>query len=116
MATVTQAHPILASLDWDKTVAFYEGLGFSVSHRYSDYLIIQRDGIEVHFWNCNDRRIAESTGCYIRVSDADALYEEFVTNSVKCSPPVDRSWGPREFHIVDPNGNLLRIGGPPKPK
>jgi len=29
--------------------------------------------MELHFQTCNDRRFAENTVCYIRVSDADAL-------------------------------------------
>jgi predicted enzyme related to lactoylglutathione lyase len=116
MPQITQAHPVLPSLDWDETTAFYEKLGFAVMQRYDNYLIVHRDGIQLHFQKCNDRKFAENTVCYIRVSDADALQKEFVANGVKCSPPLDRSWGPREFNVIDCNGTLLRMGGPAKPK
>jgi len=110
MPQITHAHPVLPSLNWDETAAFYEKLGFAVAHRYDDYLIVQRDGIELHFQKCNDRKFAENTVCYIRVSDADALQKEFAANGIKCAPPLDRAWGQREFHVIDCNGTLLRIG------
>ena len=114
MSRITHAHPVLPSLNWDETAAFYQKLGFSVAHRYDNHLILQRDGIQLHFQQGNDRKLAENTVCYVRVSDADALQKEFVANGIKCSLPSDRPWREREFNVIDCNGTLLRIGGPPK--
>jgi hypothetical protein len=41
-------------------------------------------------------------------------HAECVAGGSKCSAPEDRSWGVREFQVIDSNGNLLRIGGPAK--
>jgi hypothetical protein len=56
--------------------------------------------------------------CYLRLDDADRLYEEWDAVGVESDPatgsrlmaPSDTDWGMREFALVDPNGNLLRIG------
>ena len=107
---ISDAHPILPSMNYDETIAFYGRLGFATRARYETYLVMERDGIELHFWACTDRKIAENSGCVIRTGDVDALYAEFVAHGVKAKSPEDRDWGRREFYVIDPSGNLLRIG------
>ena len=107
------AIPILASLDFAETTAFYEKLGFRTLGVMADYAIVVRDGLEIHFWKCDDRHIAENTACYIRVSDVDRIYREL--SAVEAAPGrvgtlEDKPWGMREFAIWDPHGNLLRVG------
>lgn len=78
--------PVLASLDLDESAAFYaDRLGFTPRLRTGDYLIVERDGCELHFWHCAERHIAEKTSCYVR---GDA----------------------RELYVIDPHGNLLKFG------
>ena len=62
-ATIQSTAPVLASLDLDETLAFYvDRLGFTLHGRWgSEYLIVQRDGCELHFWHCTERHIAENT-------------------------------------------------------
>jgi hypothetical protein len=54
--------------------------------------------------------------CYIRVLDADTLYQEFQSRGLPAegTPSLgaieDRQWGMREFHLLDPDSNLLRFG------
>jgi hypothetical protein len=54
--------------------------------------------------------------CYIRVSDVESIYQAFALAQLppKGIPRMDaiqdKAWGMREFAIVDPDGNLLRIG------
>lgn len=108
---VTAAHPILPAQDMDVTEAFYRHLGFLSQGRWGGYMILRRDGIELHFWQCDDRKLAENSSCYLRTNDADALYESFgAPPGGKIIPPEDRAWGMREFYVMDPNGNLLRFG------
>jgi hypothetical protein len=110
---ISEAHPILASLDHGRTIAFYEAIGFSVLMRLPEHLILHRDGVRLHFWACDDRAIAENTSCYIRSPDVDLLYAEFASSDgIRMTPPVSRPWGLREFYVWDPSGNLLRIGQP----
>jgi hypothetical protein len=109
---ITQARPVLASLNHADTAAFYARLGFSVAVHDPEYLIIGRDGIELHFWLCDDRRIAEATSCYLRSPDVDTLHAEFAGKGedIEMTAPKDFAWGMREFYVWDVNGNLLRFG------
>jgi catechol 2,3-dioxygenase-like lactoylglutathione lyase family enzyme len=49
--------PVLPSLDIAETLAFYrDELDFDVVvHQTPDYLILRRDGMELHFWCTDDR-------------------------------------------------------------
>ena len=107
---IARAHPILASLDFDRTVTFYRRLGFAPVVRMDNYVIVRRDDIELHFWKCEDRNVAENTSCYLDTIDVDALHAEFIANGVKATPLANREWGRREFYIIDSSGNLLRFG------
>jgi catechol 2,3-dioxygenase-like lactoylglutathione lyase family enzyme len=108
---ISAAHPILPAQDLDITEAFYRQLGFSAQGRWGGYMILRREGVELHFWECWDRRIAEQSSCYLRTPDVDALHKAFGTPvGGKVTPPEDRPWGMREFFVMDPNGNLLRVG------
>lgn len=109
------AIPVLASLDLDETVAFYEdSLGFSVE-RYGDYVIAKRDRMELHFWLTDRRDYAENTSCYIRGGQVPALYEDFRARNVeRLSDFTMRPWNMKEFYVHDPHGNLLRFGCAPE--
>ncbi|SFW25868.1 VOC family protein [Nitrosovibrio sp. Nv17] len=103
--------PVLASLDIAETLDFYTGhLGFGEALRMEDYAIVRRDGAEIHFWRCNERRIAEHTSCYVRTGDTDSLFQEFTARGLKLRPPVVRAWGMKELYVIDCHGNLLKFG------
>ena len=54
--------------------------------------------------------------CYIRVSDVESIYRAFALAELprkgipRQDALEDKPWGMREFAIVDPDGNLIRIG------
>jgi hypothetical protein len=105
------ATPVLASLDIARSVAFFEAqLGFLQIHLEPGvYGIVARDGVRVHFWACDDRRIAEATSCRIQVTDIQTLYERCVDKAIvhPNAPLAEQPWGTREFAILDPDGNLV---------
>lgn len=113
-AQIQSTIPVLASLDLDESVRFYsEQLGFDRLQLVpGEYAIVARDGAQIHFWRCDERRIAEHTSCYVRAADVDALYQEFTARGVRIEPPQTRDWGMRELYVVDPHGNLLKFGQP----
>ena len=50
-------------------------------------------------------------GCYLRVTGVERLYREFREAGVeRITELEERSWGMKEFAVVDPEGNLLRVG------
>lgn len=116
--------PILPSRELAETLAFYERLGFRHSGgpwQEWGYLIIARGGIELHFSHRPDvDPLTTDASCYVRVPDADALHAEWDRIGITTDPatgsrlvtPIDTDYGIREFALVDPSGNLLRIGSP----
>jgi catechol 2,3-dioxygenase-like lactoylglutathione lyase family enzyme len=108
---LTVAIPVLASLNLQETLDFYrDWLGFA-GHAYSDYAVLRRDAMELHFWLAADRIHPEHTSCYIRGAGVPALHAEFSARGVpRLSPFEPKPWGLREFHLIDPHGNLLRFG------
>jgi hypothetical protein len=114
--------PILPSRDFDETLAFYAPLGFSERGRWPEYLILARpDGIELHFWSdpgvdC----LTNDVGCYVRFdseAEARALHDAWIGKiagdkpGARLEPPRATHYGLLEFALVDPSGNLIRIGG-----
>jgi catechol 2,3-dioxygenase-like lactoylglutathione lyase family enzyme len=111
MRQIHSTVPVLASLNLDESAKFYtERLGFKTQLQVDDYLIVSREGAEIHFWHCDDRHIAENTSCYIRVESTQALYTEFSSNGLSLDPPLRREWGMQELYLIDPHGNLLKFG------
>lgn len=108
------AVPVLASLNIDKTVEFYQKkLGFDrIGYKDKDYAVVARDKIEVHFWKCNSKLHPENTSCYIRVKAIERLYEEMKLAGVvhPNGPLRDQPWRIREFAILDQDGNMIKFG------
>jgi ABC-type lipopolysaccharide export system ATPase subunit len=77
-----KATPILAYLDRDATVAFYENLG------------------------------PKNTGCYVYVDKIDVLYKECeVLGIVHPNGKLQTmAWGMRQFSILDNSGNIIHFG------
>lgn len=108
-----KAIPILASLDIARSLRFFNELGFNTRHieDYS-YGIATRDDVEIHFWHCDDKHIAENTSCYIRVGDINTLHAEFMAKLPTLTDVTMTAWGIAEFYVFDPDGNLIKFGQP----
>jgi catechol 2,3-dioxygenase-like lactoylglutathione lyase family enzyme len=113
------AIPTLPCRSVPETVAFYARLGFEGGAHESnrEYAILRRGAVELHFFTHRGLVPAESSaGCYIRVSDAESIHRAFAASQLprtgipRMDALEDKPWGLREFAIVDPDGNLLRIG------
>ena len=112
--------PILPARNLDETRAFYEKLGFVSWHKGRgpwEYEIFSRGHLVIHFFAEPELTPSENeTSCYWRVKDADRFYQEFAALDLpsegipRLTVPVDQPWGMREFTLVDPSGNLVRVG------
>jgi len=119
MHTSDLAIPTLPCRSVSATVAFYTRLGFEGgAHEFnSEYAILRRGSVELHFFTHRQLLPAESSaGCYIRVLDVASIYRSFSASQLprtgipRMDTLEDKPWGLREFAVVDPDGNLLRIG------
>jgi catechol 2,3-dioxygenase-like lactoylglutathione lyase family enzyme len=115
------AIPILPSRDLVATRAFYERLGFQTPGWWPDtfggYAILRNGDLAMHFFLFPEVSPLENYAqCYWRVGDVDTLYQQVLSAGLPASgtPRLDalenKPWGMREFAIIDPDGNLIRVG------
>lgn len=92
--SLTSAAPILPARDLAATLAFFERLGFRrLGGVYPDDLLVERDGVDA--------------------LDADwarlGLPSQDIPRLIRAE---DKPWGMRELPLIDPEGNLIRVGQP----
>ena len=102
---------MLASLDIERSVEFFcARLGFSRVHvQQGTYGVVSRGAVQLHFWACTERHVAECTSCRVRVEGIDSLFAECEAFGIvhPKAPLQTRPWGTREFGVLDPDGNLV---------
>ncbi len=84
------------------------------SDDFPDYLMVKKEKIEIHFFLFEELNPKENYGqVYIRVENIEKLYQYFLETKVKIHPNgalKETSWGMKEFHLLDPDHNLLTFG------
>jgi hypothetical protein len=105
------AAPVLPCLDLVKTMRFYQQLGFE-TFMYNGYLIANYQRAELHFWETTDSYLANHSGCYIHVQQIEDFYQAYKQfNIIHPQGHLEtKSWGMKEFAIIDNSGNLIRFG------
>jgi hypothetical protein len=119
--------PLLPCRSIDAVLEFYQALGFQVTYQQAkpnNYAVVQRGAIELHFFSMREYEPANSySTCYVRTPDVDSLYQAFVAGlrqhygrlpsaGIPRVIPLKNKTGRREFIVVDPGGNWIRIGQP----
>jgi catechol 2,3-dioxygenase-like lactoylglutathione lyase family enzyme len=109
--------PILPTRDTVAAEAFWARLGFVTIYRTTDYLLIKREGAELHFWaNPGLDPWKNDAGAYARPSNINAFDRECRALGLpekgipRYEPAEDKPWDMRELAIIDPDGNLIRAG------
>lgn len=98
------------------TKAYYiNKLGFEQSGAdYDGYLIIQKEGIQIHFFEFPELNPGENYGqVYIRTTEIESLYNNLIKAEVAIHPNGAlqvKPWGQIEFSLLDPDNNLLTFG------
>ena len=91
-------------------------LGFELfgDNDFDGYLMVQKDNIQIHFFEFKALDPIENYGqVYIRTDDIDKLYQTFLDNKILIHPNghvETKPWGQREFALLDPDNNLLTFG------
>lgn len=113
-----RAVPILPAKDLATTHAFYEALGFAqVGGTYDHYLMVMRGAWELHFFLHPELDVTTNVGAaYLRSTRVAALHDEWsklelpTDGQPRYHPAEAKEWGMFELAVIDPNGNLLRVG------
>jgi len=89
----------------------FEQLG---SDDFPDYLMVKKENIEIHFFLFQELNPKENDGqVYIRVNEIKELYQEMLDGKIAIHPNgklKETAWGMKEFHLLDPDNNLLTFG------
>lgn len=114
---LTSIHPKLPMRDKAATKKFYiEGLGFRAfgDADYEGYLMIEKDAIQIHFFEFKELNPEENYGqVYIRTNDIESLYSSLLEKHIPIHPTGKlqaKPWGQKEFSLLDPDNNLLTFG------
>jgi catechol 2,3-dioxygenase-like lactoylglutathione lyase family enzyme len=114
---LTDIHPKLPMRNKAATRDYYVNkLGFKEfgNADYDGYLMLQRDNIQIHFFEFKALDPKENYGqVYIRTDDIDWLYQSMLDKKLSIHPAGHlqaKPWGQKEFSMLDPDNNLLTFG------
>lgn len=107
------AVPILPSLNFSQTRDFYVlGLGFEeVNAACDDYLVVQKDGMELHFWLSDDPMQCQNSSVFFRSGSPSQIYQDLRDRGIETVTSSSMADGPVRFYVRDPHGNMLMFAG-----
>jgi uncharacterized glyoxalase superfamily protein PhnB len=108
---------VLAVQDLRASKEFFEQkMGFSEDFSVEGWSFLSRGACNLRIGHCPDEKPAFECGdhswfAYLHVSDASALYEEFLGRGLASMTRIeDKPWGFREFLVTTPDGHRLMFG------
>jgi hypothetical protein len=114
---LTDINPKLPMRNKDITRDFYlNKLSFKEfgSADFDGYLMVQKDNIQIHFFEFKELDPKENYGqVYIRTDDIDEWYNLALKEEIKIPLAGHlqiKPWAQKEFSILDPDNNLLTFG------
>mgnify|MGYP000923873694 CR=1 FL=1 len=123
------AIPLLPSISINDTKEFYQAIGSEITYQQktpNNYIGLKLKNIEIHFFAMKQiKPEANFSTCYLIVDDIDNFYNRcrdglkklYNKIPIKRFPRINQikdmpTYGVRQFIIVDPSGNYIRIGQP----
>jgi catechol 2,3-dioxygenase-like lactoylglutathione lyase family enzyme len=119
---VTSFAPQFLVDDLERSVAYYEKLGFIFGEPWDGfYAIGELDGLELHLKEAPKheaarlhRRENEHLDAAAGVDGIEEFYAQCMANGVKIIRPLAATaWGTKDFYIEDPDGYIVCFGGRP---
>lgn len=90
------------------------GFRYIGSDEFPQYLIVEKDNLQIHFFEFKGLDPKENYGqIYIRTDNVDELYQNMLNHNVDIHPNghlENKPWQQREFSLLDPDNNLLTFG------
>ena len=81
---------------------------------FDGYLMLQKDNIQIHFFEFKDLNPNENYGqVYIRTDNIEEFYQSLLEKKTEIHPNGGleiKHWGQKEFSLLDPDNNLLTFG------
>ncbi len=104
--------PIVGVASVETSVEHYGTvLGFNLDWNAGSVAGVSRDGHGIYL--SEDGHGQPGTWVWVGVENLDAIHAEYTASGANITmPPTDFPHA-REFHVADPDGNVLRFGGAP---
>jgi catechol 2,3-dioxygenase-like lactoylglutathione lyase family enzyme len=102
--------------DFDLSKRFYQDLGFTVAWSGDDLAYLHAGPSSFLLQKFYVQQHADNFMMHMLVQDVEAWWAHVETQQlgsrygVRTEPPGDRSWGIRDFVLIDPTGVMWRIG------
>ena len=112
---LTSVHPKLPMRNNSATRDYFVNqLGFTEVSNYGNYLIVEKDQVQLHFFEFAGLHPMENYGqVYVRTDAIEELYQSLLNRQVPIHPNgalETKPWGQKEFSLLDPDHNLLTFG------
>jgi hypothetical protein len=113
--TTIEAKAFVPAKDFVLSKQFYQDLGFEVAWSSDDLAYVRKGRSSFLLQRFYNKEHADNFMMHLLV-DVDAWWHHVQAKGlidkygVRAEAPADRSWGLRDFVILDPTGVLWRIG------
>ena len=113
---ITEIKAYVPARDFELSKQFYADLGFTIVWSSPDLAYVRHGNASFLLQNFYVPEHAENFMMHMLVEDVEAWWRQVEARQlqskyqVQVEPPEDRSWGLRDFVLVDPAGVLWRIG------
>jgi catechol 2,3-dioxygenase-like lactoylglutathione lyase family enzyme len=114
--TTIEAKAFVPSRDFALSKRFYQDLGFELAWSSEDLAYFRHGNSSFLLQNFYNKEHAGNFMMHLLVENVEVWWSHVLAEGlaakydVKVEPPADRSWGIRDFIVVDPTGVLWRIG------
>ena len=104
--------PVFSVGDVGRAVDHYQRLGFTTDYHDETYAFAHWGDLVIHLAHHDSDRHMTAV-LYIHVDDADELAADWRKAGMEVEGPENQDYGKREGRHIDPDGNVIRFGGPP---
>lgn len=113
---VHETVPLLHVTDMERSLAFYESIGFTCTDRWAPdgavrWCRLQYDDAAIMLQQGREGFVAdtESVLLFFICDDADSLYQQLAPAVPGLQPPQTAFYGMRQLELRDPDGYLLHF-------
>jgi hypothetical protein len=104
--------PIFPVRDLSVALDHYQSLGFTTRRYDEGYGFAELERIEIHLGVIPEGQTSTPSSAYLFVEDADVLAKKWMSTPADVRLPEDTEWGQHEGVVIDPDGNIIRLGSP----
>ncbi len=114
--TIVELKPYVPAKDFALSKRFYQDLGFELAWSFDDLAYLRHGDSSFLLQRSYKKEPADNFMMHLLVEDVEAWWSHVQEQGLvakygaRVEPPSDRSWGIRDFVIIDPTGVLWRIG------